>query len=124
QLRRITKSAQHKHPPPVSGKIATSFPYPLLPMPNTFDLQQLATDIKRWGRELGFQQLGITDTQLSDHEARLKEWLNKGYHGSMGWLAAHGNRRSRPAELVPGTVRVISVRMDYLPGDTQQIHIL
>ncbi len=88
------------------------------------DLQQLARDIKHWGRELGFQQVGITDIDLSSAEVRLKEWLAKGYHGSMEWLAAHGNKRSRPAELLPGTVRVISVRMDYLPGDTQQIKIL
>lgn len=93
-------------------------------MPNSLDLQQLATDIKRWGRELGFQQVGITDIELGEQEAQLRDWLAKGYRGSMEWLAAHGNKRSRPAELVPGTVRVISVRMDYLPGDTQQIKIL
>ena len=92
-------------------------------MPN-FDLHQLAADIKLWGRELGFQQIGITDIELGEAETRLQEWLAKGYHGSMEWLAAHGNKRSRPAELLPGTVRVISVRMDYLPGDTQQIKIL
>lgn len=93
-------------------------------MPKDFDLTQLATDIKLWGRELGFQQVGITDINLGDAEVRLQEWLAKGYHGSMEWLAAHGNKRSRPAELLPETVRVISVRMDYLPGDTQQIQIL
>jgi len=91
---------------------------------NSPDLHQLATDIKHWGRELGFQQVGITDINLGDAETRLHEWLAKGSHGSMEWLAAHGNKRSRPAELLPGTVRVISVRMDYLPGDTQQIKIL
>ncbi len=88
------------------------------------DLHQLAADIKLWGRELGFQQVGITDIDLGDAEVRLQEWLAKGYHGSMKWLTAHGNKRSRPAELLPGTVRVISVRMDYLPGDTAQIKIL
>jgi epoxyqueuosine reductase len=93
-------------------------------MTQSLNYQQLATDIKRWGRELGFQQVGITDIELGEQEARLQEWLAKGYHGSMEWLATHGNKRSRPAELVPGTVRVISVRMDYLPGDTQQIKIL
>lgn len=93
-------------------------------MTEPIDYHQLATDIKRWGRELGFQQVGITDIELGEQEARLQEWLAKGHHGTMGWLAAHGNKRSRPAELVPGTVRVISVRMDYLPGDTQQIKIL
>lgn len=100
------------------------FPFLLLPMPDSLNYQQLAVDIKRWGRELGFQQVGITDIELGEQEARLKEWLAKGYHGTMEWLAAHGNKRSRPAELVPGTLRVISVRMDYLPGDTQQIQIL
>ncbi|WP_049630790.1 tRNA epoxyqueuosine(34) reductase QueG [Cellvibrio sp. pealriver] len=88
------------------------------------DLNQLAADIKLWGRELGFQQVGITDIHLQDAETRLQEWLAKGYHGSMEWLAAHGNKRSRPNELLPGTLRVISVRMDYLPGDTAQIKIL
>ncbi|RYY04655.1 MAG: tRNA epoxyqueuosine(34) reductase QueG [Gammaproteobacteria bacterium] len=93
-------------------------------MPNSLDLNQLAADIKVWGRELGFQQVGITDIDLGDAEIRLKEWLAKGYNGTMEWMAAHDNKRSRPADLVPGTVRVISVRMDYLPGDTQQIKIL
>jgi epoxyqueuosine reductase len=93
-------------------------------MTSSLDLNQLAADIKIWGRELGFQQVGITDIDLGDAEIRLKEWLAKNYHGSMEWLTAHDNKRSRPADLVPGTVRVISVRMDYLPGDTQQIQIL
>lgn len=93
-------------------------------MTSSIDLHQLANDIKHWGRELGFQQVGIADIDLSEHEHKLKQWLEKGYHGSMEWLGAHDNKRSRPAELLPGTVRVISVRMDYLPGDTQQIRIL
>lgn len=93
-------------------------------MLHTIDYDRLADDIKCWGRELGFQQVGITDIDLRSEEPRLQDWLAKGYHGTMDWLAAHGNKRSRPNELVPGTVRVISVRMDYLPGDTQQIKIL
>ena len=93
-------------------------------MPTTLDLNQLAADIKIWGRELGFQQVGITDIDLSAAEVRLHEWLAKGYHGTMEWMTAHGNKRSRPSELLPGTVRVISVRMNYLPGDTQQIKVL
>ena len=93
-------------------------------MTQPLNLNQLAADIKVWGRELGFQQVGITDINLDDAEIRLKEWLAKGYHGSMEWMTAHDNKRSRPADLVPGTVRIISVRMDYLPGDTQQIKIL
>jgi epoxyqueuosine reductase len=93
-------------------------------MIDSIDFAQLAADIKRWGRELGFQQVGITDIDLSHEESRLQDWLAQGYQGTMAWLAAHGNKRSRPAELVPGTVRVISVRMNYLPGNTQQIRIL
>jgi epoxyqueuosine reductase len=77
-------------------------------------LAQLAKRIKRWGEELGFQQLGICDTQLEDHEARLLAWLENKFHGSMTYMERHGTRRSRPGELIPGTVRVISVRMNYL----------
>lgn len=75
----------------------------------------LATAIKTWGQELGFQQVGITDTDLTQAEERLLTWLAEGYQGEMTWMAEHGQRRSRPAELVPGTIRIISVRMDYLP---------
>ncbi|MEX1032238.1 MAG: tRNA epoxyqueuosine(34) reductase QueG [Cellvibrionaceae bacterium] len=88
------------------------------------DYQQLAVDVKRWGRELGFQQIGIADTELRRHEKRLHDWLAAGYHGEMTWMAAHGNKRSRPDELLPGTLRVISARMDYLPGDTHQAKLL
>jgi len=77
-------------------------------------LHQLARQIKGWGRELGFQQLGVADTELAVHEQRLEQWLDQGYHGEMEYMARHGRRRSRPAELVPGTVRVIAARMDYL----------
>ncbi len=80
------------------------------------DHAALARDIKSWGRALGFQQVGIADTTLDEHETRLLNWLASGRHGEMGYMAQHGSRRTRPAELVPGTVRVISVRMDYLPG--------
>ncbi len=63
--------------------------------------------------ELGFQQVGIADIDLREHEPRLREWLRKGFHGDMAYMQRHGMKRARPAELVPGTVRVISVRMDY-----------
>jgi epoxyqueuosine reductase len=65
--------------------------------------------------ELGFQQVGITDTQLGDAEARFLSWLRAGYQGDMDYMARHGTRRSRPADLVPGTLTVICTRMDYLP---------
>ncbi len=77
-------------------------------------LAQLAIRIKRWGEELGFQKIGICDTQLEGHEARLASWLENKFHGSMAYMERHGTRRSRPGELIPGTVRVISVRMNYL----------
>ena len=80
------------------------------------DLVQLAADIKRWGRELGFQQTGIADVELSEAEAHLLSWLNRGRHGAMLYMESHGTRRSRPQELQPGTLRVISARLDYLPG--------
>lgn len=87
------------------------------------DLEQLARRIRAWARELGFQQIGITDTDLSDAEGRLRAWLAEGRHGEMQYMAAHGTRRSRPAELRPGTVRVISARMNYLPpaADAQAV---
>ncbi|NIG15727.1 tRNA epoxyqueuosine(34) reductase QueG [Pantoea sp. Cy-640] len=80
------------------------------------DLQQLAQQIKQWGRELGFQQVGICDTDLSAEEPKLQQWLEKQYHGEMDWMARHGMMRARPHELLPGTLRVISVRMNYLPA--------
>ncbi|WP_233520566.1 tRNA epoxyqueuosine(34) reductase QueG [Flocculibacter collagenilyticus] len=81
--------------------------------------QQLAENIKLWGQELGFQQIGISDVDLAEHEAGLTEWLNNNYHGEMDYMANHGLKRARPNELVPGTLRVISARMDYLPPNAQ-----
>ncbi|TOQ76956.1 tRNA epoxyqueuosine(34) reductase QueG [Vibrio parahaemolyticus] len=81
--------------------------------------EQLAQQIKVWGKELGFQKVGICDVDLSEHEAALQKWLDAGYHGSMDWMARHGMMRARPNELLPGTVRVISVRMDYLPPEAK-----
>ncbi|MFC7778641.1 tRNA epoxyqueuosine(34) reductase QueG [Pantoea sp. GCM10028869] len=80
------------------------------------DLHQLAEQIKQWGRDLGFQQVGICDTDLSAEEPKLQAWLDKQYHGEMDWMARHGMMRARPHELLPGTLRVISVRMNYLPA--------
>lgn len=79
------------------------------------DWQQLAADIKQWGMELGFQQIGICDTDLTIAEAQLQDWLDAGYHGKMDYMARHGSKRTHPAELVPDTIRVIMGRMDYLP---------
>ena len=84
------------------------------------ELRALVPHIRRWGRELGFQQLGIADIDLSKAEARLFQWLQQGYQGDMHFLHKHGTKRSRPAELVPGTMRVLCVRMDYLPESQAQ----
>ena len=86
---------------------------------SSLDLPALSQTIKDWGRELGFQQVGIAGLDLASHEAHLQRWLAAGYHGEMDYMAAHGSKRSHPEELVPGTLRVISLRMDYLPGDTE-----
>lgn len=84
---------------------------------NHFDAEELVASIRRWGKALGFQQVGISDTQLQQAEQQLQQWLDAGYHGEMDYMQRHGSKRSRPAELEPGTVSVISVRMDYLPPD-------
>jgi epoxyqueuosine reductase len=86
-------------------------------MSATPDFAALAAHIKTWGRELGFQQLGIAGVELPEDEQRLLAWLEAGRHGEMGYMQQHGTRRSRPDELVPGTLRVISARMDYWPAD-------
>jgi len=78
------------------------------------DYRRLASDIKAWARELGFSGIGITGVSLPKDEARLRDWLERGFHGTMDYMSRHGTKRSRPAELMPGTVRVIAVRMDYL----------
>ena len=82
------------------------------------DLQQLARAIKEWGAELGFADVRIADVDLSHAEAGLQAWLDEGRHGEMDYMASHGMKRARPAELVPGTVRAICARMDYLPQST------
>jgi epoxyqueuosine reductase len=85
------------------------------------DYAALAQRIKTWGRELGFQAVGIAEADLSAAEPRLLEWLARGWHGEMEYMARHGALRARPAELNPGTVRVISCRMDYLNDETRDI---
>ena len=79
------------------------------------DLQELTRAIKAWGRELGFADLRIADVDLAHAEEGLRAWLAAGHHGEMDYMASHGMKRARPAELVPGTVRAIVARMDYLP---------
>jgi epoxyqueuosine reductase len=82
-----------------------------------FDGRRLVRQLRDRSRELGFSQIGVTGIDLASAEKGLADWLAAGFHGTMGYMAAHGARRARPAELVPGTVSVISARMDYLPRD-------
>lgn len=93
-------------------------------MSHPLDLTELAQQIKQWGLALGFQQVGICDTDLSPEEPRLQAWLDKQYHGEMDWMARHGMMRARPQELLPGTLRVISVRMNYLPASAAFARVL
>jgi epoxyqueuosine reductase len=79
----------------------------------------MAGQIKAWGQALGFQQLGIAPAEVGEAETELQAWLAAGYHGEMDYMARHGQRRSRPGELISGTVRVIVARMDYLPTEAR-----
>ncbi|MEY2169983.1 MULTISPECIES: tRNA epoxyqueuosine(34) reductase QueG [unclassified Rhodanobacter] len=85
----------------------------------TIDYAALARDIKQWARELGFADAGISGVALGEDERHLEAYLAAGYHGEMDYMARHGAKRARPAELEPGTQRVISVRMDYVPPGTR-----
>ncbi|HEX2530822.1 MAG TPA: tRNA epoxyqueuosine(34) reductase QueG [Burkholderiaceae bacterium] len=82
------------------------------------DFAALALAIKSWGQELGFAEVRIADVDLAEAEAGLQAWLDAGMHGKMDYMAAYGMKRARPAELVPGTIRVIVARMNYLAQDT------
>ncbi|TSE20433.1 Epoxyqueuosine reductase [Tepidimonas alkaliphilus] len=88
-------------------------PAPATPQPAA--AAQLWQRLRGWARELGFSQIGVADIDLSRAEPGLLAWLREGHHGTMDYMARHGLKRARPAELVPGTVSVITARMDYLP---------
>ena len=81
----------------------------------SIDGAPLLERVRTWAKELGFSQIGVAGVDLSDAEPGLAAWLGAGFHGSMHYMARHGAKRARPAELVPGTVSVITARMDYLP---------
>ena len=83
------------------------------------DTSAVLVQLREWAGVLGFSQIGVADVDLSLAEPGLLQWLDNGFHGTMGYMAAHGLKRARPAELVPGTVRVITARMDYLPARTE-----
>lgn len=90
----------------------------------TVKLSELVEKIKQWGSELGFQKVGIADLDLSKHESALQEWLDNQYHGTMDYMERHGMLRARPADLHPGSVRAISVRMNYLPPNARFAEVL
>lgn len=90
----------------------------------TPDFNALARQIKLWGRELGFQQLGISDIDTGPHAQWLQDWLDQQYHGQMHYMERHAALRKAPATLHSGTLRVISARMDYLPADTSMVKVL
>jgi len=89
-------------------------------MRSGIDAAQLMVQVQAWGRELGFSQIGVAGIDLSGAEAGLGAWLAAGCHGGMDYMARHGMKRARPAELVPGTLSVITARLDYLPQDTPE----
>lgn len=85
-------------------------------MPTAIEEASVEARVKRWGRELGFDAIAVAGTDLAEEEARLVEWLSRGWHGEMDYMARHGARRARPAELVPGTISVITARLNYTPA--------
>ncbi|USE37221.1 tRNA epoxyqueuosine(34) reductase QueG [Endozoicomonas sp. SCSIO W0465] len=88
-------------------------------------MEQLVENIRTWARELGFQEIGITEAKIPDHDVKhLEAWLDKGYHGDMAYMARHRELRAQPEQLHPGSLRVISARMDYLPADTETVKLL
>ncbi|MCA3237762.1 MAG: tRNA epoxyqueuosine(34) reductase QueG [Curvibacter sp.] len=85
-----------------------------------FNSSQFVSRVRAWARELGFSQIGVSGVDLSSAEKGLHDWLSRGFHGEMDYMARHGMKRARPAELVPGTLSVITARMDYLPPSTPE----
>src|SRR5687768_7109646 len=92
----------------------------VIPTKSSIDHAALARRIKDLARASGFQRCGISGIELGEDEAHLRDWLAKGLYGSMQWMARHGDKRSRPDELIPGTLRVVSVGLDYGRDDDAQ----
>lgn len=88
------------------------------------NLEVLSSQIKLWGAELGFQQIGIADIDLSNHQKGFLDWLNERFHGEMFFMEKHGEKRLFPEKLVPGTIRIISARLNYFPENANSIEIL
>ena len=90
------------------------------PSPAALDLPALLADLRRWSQELGFARLGVARIDLAYYEAHFLDWLRAGFNGEMAYMSRHGLKRTRPAELLPGTVSCVSVRMDYWPRDAAE----
>ncbi|MEE4360292.1 MAG: tRNA epoxyqueuosine(34) reductase QueG [Pseudomonadales bacterium] len=88
------------------------------------DLHALREALDGWGREFGFDAIGVSDAVLGEHPAHLRRWLDAGHQGTMDWMARNVDKRSAPDALEPGTLRVISARMDYRPPDDDPLHVL
>jgi len=88
------------------------------------DFATLATDIRAWATELGFDRIGITDTDLGAHPGHLRRWLEAGHHASMDWMLRHEDLRASPERLVPGTLRILSARMHYAPPNDDPLAVL
>jgi epoxyqueuosine reductase len=99
--------------PPSTQSIGSSISY------SEEELHDLAKNIKLWGKQVGFDAVGISDIDLQDHEQHLNRWIDQGMHGQMDYMHKHGLKRTRPEKLVEGTRRVISVRIDYAPADIE-----
>jgi epoxyqueuosine reductase len=97
---------------PASEAVLSASPAPL-------DPAALLTDIRAWAAELGFARIGVANIDLAQDEARFLDWLRAGFAGEMGYMSRHGSKRTRPAELVPGTVSCISARLDYWPAEAE-----
>ncbi|OPX54785.1 epoxyqueuosine reductase [Oceanospirillum multiglobuliferum] len=108
----------------MSAEIFTSQSHPLKALTTEQDRFALREQIRVWGRELGFQQIGFAQPELAEHEQYLQAWIDNDYHGEMSYMAGHGHKRSRPNELVEGTQTVITARMDYLPADIETTTLL
>src|SRR5271170_5260863 len=90
---------------------------PMTSPDGVLDAPALLADVRRWSEELGFARLGVAHLDLAPDEAHFLDWLRAGFNGEMAYMSRHGIKRTRPAQLLPGTVSCISVRMDYWPGD-------
>ena len=89
------------------------------------DADALLADIRGWAAELGFARIGVANIDLAQDEAHFLDWLRAGFAGEMGYMSRHGSKRTRPAELVPGTVSCLSARLDYWPGEAEDAgHVL